>query len=308
MNRRWLLAVARGRSRPRRRPAIAQEKPELRWGTDPTGGAPYVYKDNDGKFVGFEVELAEYLAQKLGRESVKVDADWSTLPELLDKPRDGEKGIDIVLNGYEERDDLATKHARPSRTTSTAATGRPSRRGRHPLLGRPDEARAGRRRKVGVLEGSVAADYSRKLYGDAVEVLESKDVAIMFEEVKRRGRLDATVQDNPASIYFTPNDAGTQAGRTRGGSRGSTSSISARPTRNSCEQLNAAIKEGLSDGTLQRIYTKYGLWNADQEWLCYSHNGVFPTAARRSPGRPRAGRQVQPVAPPPPRTASAPRG
>ena len=59
------------------------------------------------------------------------------------------------------------------------------------------------RRKVGVLEGSVAADYSRKLYGAGVEVLESKDVAIMFEEVKRRGRLDATVQDNPASIYFT---------------------------------------------------------------------------------------------------------
>ena len=72
-------------------PASAQEKPQLRWGTDPTGGAPYVYQDAEGKFIGFEYEFAEYLASKLGRDSVKVDADWSTLPELLDKPRTGRR-------------------------------------------------------------------------------------------------------------------------------------------------------------------------------------------------------------------------
>src|SRR5262245_44120136 len=108
VNRRWLLAAAvllvGG-------PAFAQEKKALRWGTDPTGGAPYVYQDAQGNYLGFEYEFAAYLAKKLGRESVKVDGDWSTLPELLDKSRDGEKGIDIVLNGYEQRDDLSAKYA-----------------------------------------------------------------------------------------------------------------------------------------------------------------------------------------------------
>lgn len=96
-------------------PASAQEKKELRWGTDPTGGAPYIFKPpgsgDDAPFVGFEVELAEYLAKKLGRTSVPVDGLWKSLPELLDKPRDGDKGVDIVLNGYEDRDDLKEKYA-----------------------------------------------------------------------------------------------------------------------------------------------------------------------------------------------------
>ena len=57
------------------------------------------------------MELAEYLAKKLGRVSQPVEAEWSTLSRLLDKPRTGEKGIDIVLNGYEDRDDLKKQFA-----------------------------------------------------------------------------------------------------------------------------------------------------------------------------------------------------
>jgi polar amino acid transport system substrate-binding protein len=275
VNRHWLLpllALALAAA-----PATAQEKPELRWGTDPTGGAPYVYQDNEGKFIGFEYEFAEYLAARLGRASVKVDADWSTLPELLDKPRTGEKGIDIVLNGYEKRDDLAAKHGMTIpyyayRLQLVAHRDAEDIRSWADLTKHGPEGR----RKLGVLEGSVAADYSRKLYGDAVEVLESKDVAIMFEEVKRRGRLDATVQDNPACVYFSRTMP--ELKLVGEGRQPSFYVIYLRKTDEELlRQLNDAIKEGLRDGTLQRIYTRYGLWNADQEWLCYSQNGVFPT-------------------------------
>jgi polar amino acid transport system substrate-binding protein len=41
--------------------------------------------------------------------------------------------------------------------------------------------------------------------------------------------------------------------------------------------LNSAIKEGLKDGTLRKIYQKYGIWNADQEWLSKQLTGEFPT-------------------------------
>src|SRR5215471_6151958 len=108
VNARWLLAAV---VLALAAPAFGQdkkgkEKKELRWGTDPTGGAPYVYKDDKGKYVGFEVELAEYLAKELGRTSEMVTGDWEKLPELLGKPADDEDGIDIVLNGYEFREDL----------------------------------------------------------------------------------------------------------------------------------------------------------------------------------------------------------
>ena len=59
MNPRWMFALF---ALALAAPAFAQEKPELRWGTDPTGGAPYVYQDASGKFIGFEYEFAEYLA------------------------------------------------------------------------------------------------------------------------------------------------------------------------------------------------------------------------------------------------------
>ena len=63
-------------------PAHAQELPPLRWGTDPTGGAPFNYRDAAGTPLGFEYELAGYLAAKLGRTPVMVEGDWSKLPAI----------------------------------------------------------------------------------------------------------------------------------------------------------------------------------------------------------------------------------
>ncbi len=274
MNPRWLLiAIVLLTTTP----VSAQEKKPLRWGTDPTGGAPYVYQDAQGSFVGFEYEFAEYLAKKLGRTSVKVDGDWSTLPELLDKPPEGDKAIDIVMNGYEQRDDLSAKYGMtiPYYTYRLQLV---AHKDANDINSWADLAKPGPngKRKIGVLEASVAADYSRKLYGDKVEVLENKDVAIVFEEVKRRGRLDATVQDSPACVYFTR----TMPELKLVGEGRQPSFYVIYLRKNDAEllnQLNEAIKEGLKDGTLQRIYAKYGLWNLDQEWLGYNQTGVFPT-------------------------------
>jgi ABC-type amino acid transport substrate-binding protein len=144
--------------------SYAQSNPaerELRFGTDPTGGAPYIFKvDPDGPYVGFEVELATYLAQKLGRLPVAVEGEWSTLPELLDKPRGGEKGIDIVLNGYELREDLQQQYAAtvPYYVYRLALVVH----AQDDSIQQWSDLRAGKR--IGVLEGSVAFDYCQQRY------------------------------------------------------------------------------------------------------------------------------------------------
>ena len=74
----------------------------LRWGGDSSGGGPYIYEGGDKKIVGFEVELADFLAKSLGVRSEFVQGEWEMLPQELDRG-----DIYIVLNGYEwskERD------------------------------------------------------------------------------------------------------------------------------------------------------------------------------------------------------------
>ena len=255
-------------------PPSAMAQAELRWGADPTGGAPFVYKppgagDSD-PYIGFEVELADYLAGKLNRRSVMVDGQWSTLLDLLDKPRAGSKGIDIALNGYEDR---------PSNRQGKAATipyytyrlALIARRGDTALSAWNDLRQSGN--DVGVLTGSSAAMYSKAYFGER-NVLESEDVENVIGMVQDN-RMRATVQDNPAAVHFIkkyPTLKTVGEGRQPGFyviylRQGDDELL---------RQLNAALQAGFRDGSLQRIYRKYGLWNLDQEWLAYVNSGDWP--------------------------------
>ena len=70
----------------------------LRWGGDLQGGEPYVFQDPaDGTHVvGFEVEIAEALAKRLGGRATFVQNDWQMLIPSLERG-----DFDIVLNGLE---------------------------------------------------------------------------------------------------------------------------------------------------------------------------------------------------------------
>jgi polar amino acid transport system substrate-binding protein len=258
----------------------ADDPPPLRWGTDPTGGAPYVYKPKGGAdaYVGFEVELADYLAKKLGRTSHLVDGTWKTLPELLDKPREGDKGIDIVLNGYELRPDLVARYAvtRPYYVYRLQLI---ARKDNDAILGWSDLAARDNdpAKKVGVLGESVAAVFAKTLVGDD-NVLESDDVANVMEEVKLGKRLVATIQDNPAAVHFTremPELRTVDEGR-----QPSFYVIYLRKDDTELrDRIDGALRDGLIDGSLRRIYERYGLWNDDQERLRYWTDQPWPPFA-----------------------------
>ena len=258
-------------------PASAQEKTALRWGTDPTGGAPYVYQDAAGKFIGFEVELAAYLAGRVGRTPVMRRGDWDKLPELLDKAAGADDAVDVVLNGYERRDDLEKKYAAtaPYFVYRLVAVGH-----KDGGLKTWDDLAApagGRKRSVGVLNGSAAHEYTMARFGDRIDLAINPDVATVFGLVGSK-RLAATVQDSPAATYFLTQDANLVAvGEPR---RPGFYVVYARKAdKELVEGLNGAIKAGLKDGTLRGIYQRYGLWTADQEWLCFTQTGEWPTDA-----------------------------
>src|SRR5215467_5342072 len=70
----------------------------LRWGADAEGGAPYVFPDpqKPEQLVGFEFELAEALAAKLGVKARIVQNQWDQLVPALERGN-----FDIILNGLE---------------------------------------------------------------------------------------------------------------------------------------------------------------------------------------------------------------
>jgi polar amino acid transport system substrate-binding protein len=51
--------------------AASQAPGELRWAGDPEGGAPFVEADpsNPDRLVGFDVEIADLIAHRLGRKA-----------------------------------------------------------------------------------------------------------------------------------------------------------------------------------------------------------------------------------------------
>src|SRR2546426_4399118 len=70
----------------------------LLWGADAEGGAPYVYPNpqKPEQLIGFEYDLAEALAVKLGVKSKMVQNQWDQLIPALERGN-----FDIILNGLE---------------------------------------------------------------------------------------------------------------------------------------------------------------------------------------------------------------
>jgi polar amino acid transport system substrate-binding protein len=75
-----------------------QKTGELRWGADTAGGAPYVFfHENDPQhLIGFEIEIVEKIAKKLGVKAVLVPSPWEQLVSALNRGN-----FDAVINGLE---------------------------------------------------------------------------------------------------------------------------------------------------------------------------------------------------------------
>jgi polar amino acid transport system substrate-binding protein len=239
----------------------------LRWGGDASGGAPYIIERGPHQTpTGFEAELAESLADRLGVSSRFVQKNWDMLP------RDLARGdIDVILNGYEwsperEGEMASTIPYYIYRLQLIVASDSPIRDWQD-----LHRARSGRRLRVGVLRDSSAHRYMESAYDseDVEMVALSIEGSTGLMEMVRNGKLDATVQDQVAALYYV------QQKHEYGDLRLAGSPIEpgyfvlyVRPNDGELRQrLNRAIRDALRDGTLKRIYDKYGLWNEDQEEL-----------------------------------------
>ena len=228
----------------------------LRWGNDAEGGAPYIYHDpkDPDRLVGFEVEFAEALCARLGLRSGFVQNNWDLLVPVLGT---GQK-FDAIIAGLE----------RTPENLSRVAMTRPYFAFGQQLVVRSNEVAVTRLedlrgRPIGVLSASASQRLVERRGG--VEVRIYQDNVNYFQDLEL-GRIDAILADSPiveANLPLHPRlrKAGTpiEPGFYAVGLRPSDHEL--------LHRLDAAIGTLLEDGSLQRIYSRYGLWGPAQEEL-----------------------------------------
>ena len=223
----------------------------LRWGADPSGGAPYVFTDpaSPDRYIGYEKEMVDALAAAMGRRAEFVPSDWETLVPALQRG-----SFDVIVNGLEPTGDRATKilFSKPYYIFQLQLTVRRDDNRFNSL----DDCK---KCIVGTL-GNTAA--SRLLAQQGIDYRNYADPVGAYRDLEL-GRIDAVVMDVPAEAFYARSNPKLKpAGPpfTRGlyviGLRKGDDALKA--------EVDAAINKIIFDGTLEAILKKWGLWNDAQ--------------------------------------------
>jgi polar amino acid transport system substrate-binding protein len=233
-------------------------QPPLRWGGDSEGGAPFVEADpNDPeKLVGFDVEVAEAVAQGLGRKPQFVQVSFSTIDQSVQRG-----DFDIGMSGVEDTPArrAALAASIPYYTFTEALTVREKDKGKY------DELADFRGKRVGTLGGTIAYDLlleGEKKYG--LEAVSYDDDVHPYEDVAN-GRLDAVLLDNIIARRAMGRTKELYTHFDKPVATGHYIIVAARENTKLRDQIDGILKARMRDGTLQRIYQKWGIWDEYQQ-------------------------------------------
>ena len=228
-----------------------RQRGEITWGADVQGGEPYVYEDptNPSHLIGFEVDIMDAIARRLGVKARMVQYAWSNLVPSLERG-----DFDVVMNGLEatpERRDriLLSAPYFVYAETLTVRVGAPY-RSLFDLGGK----------RVGTLNQTYAHEMLQLIPTIEAKVYEGNEEPYTDLEL---GRTDAVLLDNIiADRYGCVNKALTcvpydvARGTYVIGMRKGDAALKA--------AIDGALADMRKDGELQQILRKAKLWDARQ--------------------------------------------
>ncbi|MCA1621847.1 MAG: ABC transporter substrate-binding protein/permease [Acidobacteria bacterium] len=234
--------------------AAAHAQAALRWGADPSGGAPYVFSDpaHPDKYVGYELEMVEALAAAMNRRPEFVPTDWETIVTSLQR---GE--FDVIVNGLEPTEDRARVilFSKPYYVFQLQLTVRQT----ETRIQKLEDCRT---RTVGTL-GNTAA--SRLMEKEGIPFKGYADPVAAYRDLEL-GRVDAVLMDVPMEMFYArrnprlkPAGEPFMRGAYVVGLRKGDEALKA--------EVDAGIDKILREGTLEKILRKWSLWNDAQEEL-----------------------------------------
>jgi len=224
----------------------------LRWGADPSGGAPFCFTNPNkpAETVGFEVELIERLARRMNLRPELEIGDWNSLVPSLEAGR-----IDVVLNGLEVNEERERQVAFtvPYFRFVQQATIRASDANKYP------DVNALKGKKIAVLNGSASID-ALKSRGWSEKLLVEFDDSLKPYEALKAGRVEGVVCESIIASYYAGDDAdllnlpdvfspGLYAAAVR------------RPDTDLLAEINRQLDEMKKNGELGELYQRWGVWN-----------------------------------------------
>ena len=244
----------------------------LQWGADYVSGAPYVFQDpsNPNNLVGFEVEIAQAMANLMGILQKQVEVCYANLEQALLSNQ-----IDMVMNGWEKTPDRL----------KTELFSDPYYRYGQQIIIRADDTRFNgvTPTDVSILAGYTVGTGSGYLAETIMNTYNSSHPTktinvkpytgnIAFSDLVQH-KVDAFFLDYPIATYYI---LGTGPGATPipqlkllGGTLYKDDYYvgfnKSNPNANLLlPEINEAFSILKKNGTLYKIYKKWQLWNSDQ--------------------------------------------
>ena len=236
----------------------AQERP-FRWAGDPEGGAPFVEADpaRPDRLVGFDVEIAGLIAERLGREPEFVNIRFDSIDQSIARgdAEIGFSGIEdtparrttmaVTLPYYEFREVLSVRDADADRYRTLADL---------------------RGKSVATLGGTIAyeillraeQDYGLRAVSYDDDVHPYSDLVI--------GRVDAVLLDNVLAARRQKTMPGSTV-QPQSVAIGHYVGVLAPDNGALRDRVNEILLNAIRDGTLERIFRTWSVWDDDQPTL-----------------------------------------
>ena len=230
---------------------------KLRWGGDAEGGAPFVEADaaNPSIVRGFDVEIAELLARGLGREPQFVQVSWASIEQSVERG-----DFELGMSGMEDRPELRARHAvtipyfqfREVLAVRTADSARY--RTLADLKGKRVATLGATTAYSILLDEGARAGVTAVSYDD--------DVHPYTDLVD--GRVDAVLLDHIIAERALGRMGGGFVVQPQAVATGYYVGVFAKANAALRDSANAILRTAMRDGTLERIFRKWNVWDSTQ--------------------------------------------
>ena len=228
----------------------------IKWGADPSGGAPYVFfdKKETEKVVGFEMDIMEKLAGHLGVKQELVSGQWDSLIDNLKSKR-----TDMVMNGLEvnEARQKEVGFSEPYYVYEQQLTVRAADKDKYKSL---DDLKG---KKIGTLNAAESNNVLKRAGFTEDQIVTHDDSQTPYENLGFK-RVDAVMQESIIAAYYAgANEKLFNVPQTF--SPGKYAVAVRKDDAALLTEINKALKTMKENGELAAIYKKWNIWTPAQK-------------------------------------------